>query len=118
VPDVVLITHAHEDHINDLPALLSEAEKKSQQPSFEIYCTSECIELISEKFPSLSEKSPVFSNIVPAKVFEKGPFVVEPVLAQHGNAPGAVIYIIKARSKKIVIGWDFESLPGAEQGPF
>jgi L-ascorbate metabolism protein UlaG (beta-lactamase superfamily) len=118
VPDAVLITHGHKDHVNDLPALLSEVEKKSQQAGFKIYCTRECIDQISKQFPSLSEKSPAFSPIIPGKGFEAGSLLVEPILAQHGNAPGAVVYIIRVRSKKIVIGWDFESLPGAEQGPF
>jgi L-ascorbate metabolism protein UlaG (beta-lactamase superfamily) len=118
VPDAMLITHGHKDHINDVPALLSEVENKSQQPSFKIYCTRQCLDQISEQFPSLSEKSPMFSTIIPGKVFEVGPFLIEPILAEHGNAQGAVIYIIKVRSKKIVIGWDFESLPGSEQGQF
>jgi L-ascorbate metabolism protein UlaG (beta-lactamase superfamily) len=118
LPNAVLITHGHRDHINDLPALMSEAEKKSQEPGFKIYCTKDCLDQITQQFPSLSEKSAVFSTIMPGKVFEAGPFLVEPILAEHGNTPGAVIYVIKMGSKKIVIGWDFESLPGAEQGPF
>jgi phosphoribosyl 1,2-cyclic phosphodiesterase len=118
-PDAVLITHGHRDHITDLPGLLSEAEKRGkQQQSFRVYCTADCIDQISKQFPSLSEKSPMFSAISPGKVFEVGPFLVEPILAEHGDAQGAVIYVIKGRTNKIVIGWDFESLPGAEQTAF
>jgi phosphoribosyl 1,2-cyclic phosphodiesterase len=117
-PSAILITHGHKDHINDLPAVLSEVEKKSQQSGFRIYCARDCIDQISQQFPSLSEKSSVLSPIIPGKVFEAGPFLVEPILVEHGNTPGAVIYIIRIGSKKIVIGWDFESVPGAEQGAF
>src|ERR671926_610263 len=42
LPDAVLITHAHKDHIADLPALLSQVENKSQQRDFKIYCTRDC----------------------------------------------------------------------------
>jgi phosphoribosyl 1,2-cyclic phosphodiesterase len=118
VPDAVLITHAHTDHVNDLPALLSGLEKKGQQPRFRVYCSKECLDQISKQFPTLAEKIPVFSTILPGKSFEVGPFIVEPILAQHANVAGAVIYIIRLQTKKIVIGWDFESLPGAQQGTF
>lgn len=118
VPDAMLITHGHKDHIDDVPALIAEVEGKSHEPGFKIYGTGECLEHISKQFPSLSQKSSLFSSIVPGKVIEVGPFLIEPILAQHGNLPGAVIYIIKVRSMKIVIGWDFESLPGADQASF
>lgn len=118
VPDAMLITHGHKDHIDDVPVLLSEVERKSHEPGFKIYATGECLEQIAKQFPSLSQKSSVFSSIIPGQVFEVGPFLIEPVLAEHGNLPGTVIYIIKVRNKKIVIGWDFESLPGAEQALF
>jgi phosphoribosyl 1,2-cyclic phosphodiesterase len=118
VPDAVLITHAHTDHVNDLPALLSGLEKKGQQLGFRVFCSKECLDQISKQFPTLLEKFPAFSTIIPGTSFEVGPFIVEPILAQHANAAGAVIYIIRLQTKKIVIGWDFESLPGAEQGAF
>jgi phosphoribosyl 1,2-cyclic phosphodiesterase len=118
VPDAMLITHGHKDHIDDVPALISEVEGKSHEHGFKIYGTGECLEQMSKQIPSLSQKSTLFSSIVPGKVFEVGPFLVEPILAKHGDVPGAVIYIIKVRNKKIVIGWDFESLPGADQASF
>lgn len=118
VPDAMLVTHGHRDHIDDVPVLLSELEKKNHGPGFKIYGTGECLEQIIKQFPLLSQKTSLFSSIVPGQVFEVGPFLIEPILAKHGDLPGAVIYIIKGRNKKIVIGWDFESLPGTEQSSF
>lgn len=118
VPDAVLITHGHKDHVSDLPTLLSEVEKKSQQPDFKIYCTRDCLDEIMKTLPSVSDKSLTFSAVTPGNHFEVGPFLVEPILAEHGNARGAVVYIVKGRGKKIVLGWDFESIPGVDQGPF
>src|ERR671924_562965 len=43
-----------------------------------------------------------------------GPFSIMPVAASHGDLPGCVIYIVKIRDTKIIAGWDFASLPGAD----
>jgi len=118
LPDAMLITHAHRDHIEELPLLLSELEKKGQGTDFKIYCTKESIELITNQFPSMSQKSSMLSPLEPGKVFQVGPFAIEPIPAKHGDLPGAVIYIISLRKRKIVIGWDFESLPGTDQAAF
>ena len=118
LPDAMLITHAHGDHIEEVPMLLSELEKNDHETDFKIYCTKESIELITKQFPSLSQKLSVFSVIEPGKVFQVGPFAIEPISAKHGDMPGATIYIISLRNRKIVIGWDFESLPGTDQAAF
>jgi hypothetical protein len=42
---------------------------------------------------------------------------VIPVLANHGenSPPGSVIYIVKDQDKKIIMGWDFLSLPNVDE---
>ena len=127
IPDVVLVTHSHEDHIKELPVLIDKVndEDESTGKNLKIFCTIECRDQIIKKFPQLSEKtknnSKVSFNIVqPDNIFEVGPFSVMPILADHGDSspPGSVIYIVKMLDRKIIIGWDFLSLPNADQNLF
>jgi hypothetical protein len=91
-----------------------------------IFCTMECRDQVIKKFPQLSEKTTnnnnrVSFNIVqPDLTSEVGPFSVTPILADHGDnsPPGSVIYIVKLLDKKIIIGWDFLSLPNADPNLF
>jgi phosphoribosyl 1,2-cyclic phosphodiesterase len=116
LPNAVLITHSHSDHVNDLPKLIDKVKDGSSKIS--IYCTKECREQIMNKFPQLGGiQSSEFNVIQPAESFIVGPFTVMPVLANHGdNSPsGSVIYIVMHEGKKIVMGWDFLSLPGVDE---
>jgi phosphoribosyl 1,2-cyclic phosphodiesterase len=124
IPDVVLVTHSHEDHIKELPLLIDKVndEDESTGKNLKIFCTTECRDEIIKKFPQLSEKtknnSKVSFNIVqPDNIFEVGPFSIMPVLAYHGeNSPaGSVIYIAKLANRKVIIGWDFLSLPNVNE---
>jgi phosphoribosyl 1,2-cyclic phosphodiesterase len=108
MPDAILITHAHKGHTSDLPALIS------SQPNLKAYCTKECHDQIAKEFPSLAN-SPAFTTIQPGQAFSAGPFLVQAVLADHGGMPGCVIYVINLRGTKIIAGWDFLSLPNADQ---
>jgi hypothetical protein len=59
--------------------------------------------------------------IQPDKTFEVGPFSVTSILADHGynSPPGSIIYIVKLLDrKKMIIGWDFLSLPNADPNLF
>ena len=105
MPDAVLVTHAHRGHTSDLPALVS------AKADCKIYCTKECLDQITKEFPSLSGK--IFP-VQPGQAFDAGPFSIMPVAASHGDLPGCVIYIVKIRDTKIIAGWDFASLPGAD----
>ncbi len=128
IPDALLITHSHDDHIKELPMLVrkvNEIESESTGKNLNIFCTVECRDQVIKDFPQLFERitnnSRLSFNIIrPDESFEVGPFSVIPILANHGdNYPaGAVIYIIKLLDKKIIIGWDFLSLPNANQNLF
>ena len=116
IPDAVLITHSHDDHIKELPSL---ADKASSSDKLNIYCTNECRDQIITKFPKLVEKQSVvsFNNIQPGEIFQVGPFSILPVLASHGenSPPGSVIYVVRTNERKIIFGWDFLALPEVDE---
>jgi hypothetical protein len=60
-----------------------------------------------------------FTIVQPDNTFATGLFSVTPILADHGaDSPGAVTYLAKLFDKKIIIGWDFVSLPRANENLF
>ncbi|MGB6590150.1 MAG: hypothetical protein WBE68_01430 [Candidatus Nitrosopolaris sp.] len=68
------------------------------------------------KFPQLTGRRSAFKIIEPNMPFTTGPFTV-PVVANHGDnhSPSSVIYIVKYHDKKIIMGWDFLSLPNVDE---
>ena len=111
MPDAILITHAHMGHISDLPALIS------SHPNSKVYCTKECQDQIAKELPSLAGNR-AFVAAEPGQILSVGPFLVQPILADHAGMPGCAIYIIKIHDIKIIAGWDFLSLPNADQNLF
>ena len=111
MPDAILITHAHMGHISDLPALIS------SHPNSKVYCTKECQDQIAKELLSLAGNR-AFVAAEPGQILSVGPFLVQPILADHAGMPGCAIYIIKIHDIKIIAGWDFLSLPNADQNLF
>lgn len=114
LPDSILITHSHDDHIKELPLLISKTNQQSR--ALKIFCTKECHDQIVSKFPEISttNNKVSFNVIQPNQPFEVGSISAIPILAYHGDnsPPGSVIYILKLPDRrKIIIGWDFLSLP-------
>jgi phosphoribosyl 1,2-cyclic phosphodiesterase len=116
IPNAVLITHSHDDHIKELPTLVN---KVREPDKLNIYCTDECRAQIMSKFPEFELKQTTlsFNSIKPNETFQVGPFSVTPVLASHGenSPPGSVIYVVITEGKKIIFGWDFVSLPTSDE---
>jgi phosphoribosyl 1,2-cyclic phosphodiesterase len=121
IPDMVLITHSHNDHIKELPILIEKAFNNSK--NLQVFCTIECYNQILKEFPQLSshasENTNISFNMVqPNSTFNVNQFSITPILANHGDnyhLVGSVIYIIKTINKKIIIGWDFLSLPDVDE---
>jgi ribonuclease BN (tRNA processing enzyme) len=56
MPNAVLITHSHDDHINDLLKLIERVKDGSDK--INVYCTKDCRDQIINKFPQLAEYNP------------------------------------------------------------
>jgi phosphoribosyl 1,2-cyclic phosphodiesterase len=116
IPNAVLITHSHNDHVKELPTLVN---KVKEHGKLNIYCTDECRAQIMSKFPELggTHSSASFNTIKAGETFQVGPFSVTPVSASHGenSPPGSVIYVVMIKGKKIIFGWDFLSLPSVDE---
>ncbi|MGA9150818.1 MAG: MBL fold metallo-hydrolase, partial [Candidatus Nitrosopolaris sp.] len=116
IPNAVLITHSHDDHIKELPILIN---KVREPDKLNIYCTDECRAQIMSKFPELggTHSSASFNTIKPGETFQVGLFSVTPILASHGenSQAGSVIYVVVTKGKKIIFGWDFLTLPNVDE---
>lgn len=63
LPDLLLITHPHNDHIKELPLLLSKVSNHKSL-KFKIMCTQRCLDQITHIFPHISEANLALFDIV------------------------------------------------------
>jgi phosphoribosyl 1,2-cyclic phosphodiesterase len=119
IPDAILITHSHDDHIKELPLIIRKVFDQQSTRPLKIFSTRECHDQITGKFPELSSKNNnkdnrlSFNIIRPNESFEVGPISAIPISVYHGDnsPPGSVIYLLQLPDKrKVIIGWDFLSL--------
>ncbi|MEM3084778.1 MAG: MBL fold metallo-hydrolase [Nitrososphaerales archaeon] len=97
--DVVLLTHPHADRVDDLPLLMKEFG------SFYVYCTQDCWNAVSKKFPEL--ESIQHTPIERGKIFTLYGITITPLQVQHSSdVPDSVAYVVEAEGKKIVFAWD------------
>lgn len=103
-PDAILLTHARRQHVSDLPSFSAKA-----------YCSAACADRVSKE---LGIDRARFVPVVAGQTFETGPFSIVSVAAENaGESPGfegSLIYVISAAGKKVVAGWDFINLSGAD----
>jgi len=86
IPNAVLVTHSHIDHIKELPVLVN---KVSKPDKLNIYCTNECRDQIINKFPELgdTQSTASFNAFELGETFQIGPFSVKPVLVLESRKP-------------------------------
>lgn len=107
-PDAILVTSSKPGHTSDL------ARVGSAPP---IYCTATCADQVSKETQIPRQQ---FTEVSPGQSFQVGPFLVMPIAAENAaegpGAPGSLVYVIRAGDRKIIAGWDFLRLVGADPG--
>ena len=97
----LILTHGHEDHIGAVPFLLS-------QMNIPVYGTAFTLALVERRLDEHSKlKNYKLNEIHPRKVFEVGPFKIEPIHVTH-SIVSAVAFAITTPAGVIIHTGDFK----------
>ncbi len=99
--EAVVLTHAHEDHIGALAHLL----RRFNVP---VYGTDITLAFVRRRLVEAEFDEPAdLRTILPRKVFEAGPFQVEPIRVTH-STPNSIALAIRTPAGIIVHSGDFK----------
>jgi phosphoribosyl 1,2-cyclic phosphodiesterase len=122
--DAVFITHAHYDHVTELPRLaegvrgahLARGDRAYRLP---VYCTEPVARQAfgpTGAFPFIAGDTRVTSiahyPLLPCEPIRFAipggeTLTITPISVDHGpSAPGATIYVVQALGRKVIFGWD------------
>ncbi len=122
-PDCLLFTHSHPDHCIELYILVEGLKRRRPTAQYKgwklpVVGTPKCLDTIIERFswlrPHLETKVVDFGQsleIATEGVNSISLTAMEVCHAEH--APGAAIYLLEHKDRKIVFGWDFLSIRGS-----
>ena len=109
----IVITHGHEDHIGALPYLLRDLE----MPLPPIYGPIYALELVKQRLGEMQVEAPAMHAIEVGKVFEAGPFTIEPYHVNH-SIVDAMGLIFRTPAGTIVHSGDFKIEDVPADAPF
>src|SRR6266851_3438239 len=99
--EAVVLTHAHEDHIGALAHLL----RRFNVP---VYGTDITLAFVRRRLVEAEFDEPAdLRTILPRKIFEAGPFTVEPIRVTH-STPNSIALAIRTPAGIIVHSGDFK----------
>jgi hypothetical protein len=126
IPDALLLSHGHIDHIADLNSLVKASKNDTSfnpNKKIQVYCTKETLDQITATFPALKSDDSIlqYNIITPREKMSIGPFKVLPIASDHSTDKAkaeSLAFIITYENTKIISGWDFRSLLDTDESLF
>ena len=104
----VVLTHGHEDHIGALPFLLRDLDVPVYGPPY-------TLELLRDRLEEHGLEAQELHRTEPGKVFEVGPFSIEPIRVTHSIADATAL-LLQTPAGTIVHTGDFKIEDGPTDG--